>query len=201
MAEQEPPSRWGAIGALALGLLFWFMVFLVFKVNGTPEGYGFFEVVILPVAVGGFFIWRGLLLLWKMMRWLAFALLFPTSGFACAMEEPFHPADLALAPVVVTATLTSYEQDAETYVGTMQVQVTSVMKGEAPADLTLEWSPMMSEWPPEAWDRETSLIVAAVPPLGEAGWQLAMETCGSVWLLPDTPANRDVVADAIRGQS
>jgi hypothetical protein len=65
MGGQEPPSRWAGLGALALGLLFWFMVFLVFTVNGTPGGYGFFEVVILPVAVGGFFIWRGVMLLWR----------------------------------------------------------------------------------------------------------------------------------------
>jgi hypothetical protein len=63
--EPDPPSRWGAVGAIALGLLFWFMVFLVFKINGRPGGYGFFEVVILPVAVGGWFIGRGLFLLWK----------------------------------------------------------------------------------------------------------------------------------------
>jgi hypothetical protein len=64
----EPPSRWAAVGALALGLLFWFLVVLVFKVNGTPGGYGFFEVVILPIAVGGLFVWRGLFLLWKAGR-------------------------------------------------------------------------------------------------------------------------------------
>jgi hypothetical protein len=65
MPDQEPTSKWGAMGAIALGLLFWFMVFLVFKVNGTPGGYGFFEVVILPVVVGGYFIWRGVMLLWR----------------------------------------------------------------------------------------------------------------------------------------
>jgi hypothetical protein len=53
---------------LALGLLFWFLVVLVFKVNGTPGGYGFFEVVILPIIVGGLFVWRGLSLLWKAGR-------------------------------------------------------------------------------------------------------------------------------------
>lgn len=65
MNDPEPPPRWAAVGSLALGLLFLGLVGLVFKVNGTPGGYGFFEVVILPLLVGGWFIWRGLSLLWK----------------------------------------------------------------------------------------------------------------------------------------
>ena len=65
MAAPEPGSPWAGWGALALGLLFWGLVVAVFKVNGTPGGYGFFEVVILPIGVGGWFVWRGVSLLWK----------------------------------------------------------------------------------------------------------------------------------------
>lgn len=68
MQAPERPSRWAGLGSVALGLLFWFMVFLVFKINGTPGGYGFFEVVVLPVGVGGWFVWRGVSVLWNAQK-------------------------------------------------------------------------------------------------------------------------------------
>jgi hypothetical protein len=68
MPDPAPGSWWEAVGALALGLLFWFLVYLVFRIYGTPGGYGFFEVVILPIAVGGVFVWRGLRLVLRGLR-------------------------------------------------------------------------------------------------------------------------------------
>jgi hypothetical protein len=134
-----------------------------------------------------------------MMRFVLLCLS-PNGSHACAVEEPFFPADLAFAPVVVVGTVAEYQRDQQGFVGTLQVQVAEVMKGDAPAALTLEWPATLSEWPPERWDRETDVILAARPPEGDVGWQLAMETCGRVWLLPDTPENQAIVGDAIRVQ-
>jgi hypothetical protein len=131
-----------------------------------------------------------------MIRALLLTACLPTGATACAVAEEFLPTDLAAAPVVITATVTAYHQQAD-YVGVLTVDVTGVFKGEAPATLILEWSPDLSEWPPERWDRETDIILGARPPQDGRDWQLAVETCGSAWIISDTAENRAIVAGAI----
>jgi hypothetical protein len=132
-----------------------------------------------------------------MFRYALFALL-PTAAYPCIQQEEFLPTDLALAPVVVVATVTGYSQNHDTQISAMHLQVNDVMKGQAPAELSLEWGPLLTSLPPETWNRGTDLIVAAFPIADGQRWQLALEPCGSAWMLTDTPQNRQIVADAIR---
>ena len=59
------PSRTSLIWLLLLGLLYLGLVPVVIVVNGTPGGYGFFEVIFLPTAVGLFLVGRSVL---KLLR-------------------------------------------------------------------------------------------------------------------------------------
>jgi hypothetical protein len=130
-----------------------------------------------------------------MIRAVILALL-PTGALACAMEEPFHPSDLAHAQVVVAATVRAYHQE-PTYEGVLTVAVREVLKGEVPGILTLTWSPDLSEWPPATWDRPVDVILSAIPPQDGRGWQLSVQACGSAWLLADTAENRAIVTAEI----
>jgi hypothetical protein len=65
MTDPDAPSRGSAIGLVALGLLFLGLVPVVILTNGLPGGWGFVEVILLPVLVGLWMVGRGLWLIWK----------------------------------------------------------------------------------------------------------------------------------------
>lgn len=130
-----------------------------------------------------------------MIRAVMLALLLPGTALACAVEEEFYVTDVARSPVVVLADVVGYgvRQGANT----LDLSVTEVWKGEAPAQVTVFWVETMAELPPETWDRPFR-IIAGLRPTDRAGeYDLVAPLCGSAHLVEATPANIAAVTSAL----
>lgn len=112
---------------------------------------------------------------------------------ACAVAEDFFVTDIARGPIVVVAQITDYRR--ERGFGLMSLAVTEVWKGTAPATLVVRWGETMAEPPPDDWSRPDRVIAALVQ--RDGGYDLAVEMCGSAWIVPDTPEARAEIRGAL----
>jgi hypothetical protein len=132
----------------------------------------------------------------RLLPALALLALIPTAPLACARDDPFVLADLALAPLVLRVELTGYSTVA--LEGRLQVSVIEALRGTVPPKITLNWMVRLAELPPAIWDRPTRLILAATPPETGMLYDLVVPHCSQANILPDTPENLAAVRAILR---
>jgi hypothetical protein len=123
--------------------------------------------------------------------------LLPTAPFACAVHDPFVLTDLNYAPIVLRGQVTGFQ--AGQWEGVVVVKVTEILRGEAPATITLRWPSTLAEQRPDVWDRPTGVILAAMPSDTGVGYDLVVPICSDANMLPDTPENLAAVRAVLTG--
>ncbi len=124
------------------------------------------------------------------------ATLLPLAARACAVAEPFAVADIAGWPVVVMGEVAAYARDA-TGEGHISLEVSEVLKGEAPARIEARWPVQMAEFPPDRWDRPGQVLAAFLPSENGPDLVLAVEICGRAMLAEASAANLAEVRAAL----
>jgi hypothetical protein len=111
--------------------------------------------------------------------------LLPTAPLACMVSRPFTIEDLRFAPIVLRGEVIGYGN--HNFKVVLDLRVTEVLQGTAPATITVTWPDVMSDLAPATWDRPTDIILGVTPPQNGAMYEILFPLCGDAYFLPETP--------------